>query len=66
MQIQKYTGDQAELNPYNHTAQDSIAYINTAYLFEQTKATAAIAAELLDIHELTNRVFLPVALRRRN
>ncbi len=66
MQIQKYTGEGAELNPYNHTAQDSFAHINTGYLFEQTKATTAITAELLGVNRLENRVFLPVALRRRS
>jgi hypothetical protein len=66
VQIQKYNGEQNELNPYNHTAQDSFAHINTGYLFEQTKATTAIAAEMLVPNRLENRVFMPVALRRRN
>ena len=66
MQIQKYTGDQAELNPYNHTAQDSFAHINTNYVFEQTKATTVITAKYLSAQELNNRVFMPVALRRKN
>jgi hypothetical protein len=33
-------------NPYNHTVQDSIKYINPDYLIEQIKATTAFAAHL--------------------
>jgi hypothetical protein len=46
VQIQNYKGADKERNPYNHTAQDSFAYINPDYFLEQMKATTAIAARL--------------------
>ncbi len=45
LQIQNYK--KGELNPYNHTAQDTIDHMNLDYWFEQIKATVAIAAQLV-------------------
>ncbi len=43
VQIEDY---HAERNPYDHTAQDSMARMNLEYWQEQMKAAAAIAAQL--------------------
>jgi len=45
LQIQDYK--KGERNPYNHTAQDTIAHMNLDYWLEQMKATVAIAAQLV-------------------
>jgi hypothetical protein len=59
VQIQKYQGDGNDRNPYNHTVQDSITYINQNYLLEQTKATTAIAAQLAYPIRLWHWFYLP-------
>jgi hypothetical protein len=46
VQIQKYKGEGNDRNPYNHTEQDTFAYVNPAYLVEQIKATTAMAGQL--------------------
>jgi hypothetical protein len=44
VQIQNY--QEGELDPYNHTTQDSLDHINLDYLQEQIKATVVFAAHL--------------------
>jgi hypothetical protein len=55
VQIQNYHND---LNPYNHTIRDSPAYINPDYLFEQMKATTAIAGHLA-VPLARKKVYIP-------
>ena len=43
VQIQAYHTD---LDPYNHTIQDTYEHINQNYIFEQIKGTTAIAGHL--------------------
>jgi hypothetical protein len=43
VQIQAYHTDR---NPFNHTIQDTYEHINQNYIFEQIKATTAIAGHL--------------------
>jgi hypothetical protein len=43
VQIQDYHG---EKNPYNHSANDTLAHINTDYLTKQIQATTAFAGQL--------------------
>jgi hypothetical protein len=44
VQIQAY---QSDLDPNNHTPQDTYEMIDPDYLFRQIKATTAIAAHLI-------------------
>jgi len=49
LQIQNYKKAQNfdhERNPYNHTAQDSIAHMNLDYWLEQIKASVVFAASM--------------------
>jgi len=49
VQIQKYKNvenNPHDRNPYNHTPQDSLAFVNRDYFLAQIKAAAAAAAVL--------------------
>ena len=61
MQIENY--NDGERNPYNHTEQDRIAYINSEYLLEQMKYTTAIAAHLAVPYVYENSTYLPFIIR---
>jgi aminopeptidase-like protein len=63
VQIQNYHG---EINPYNHTTRDSLAYINPDYLLEQMKATVIFAAHLAVLSAHQNVVYLPLIFRPAN
>jgi hypothetical protein len=57
LQIENY---EDERNPYYHSHEDRIAYINLDYFLEQMKATTAIAAHLAIPLGFNYKVFLPV------
>jgi hypothetical protein len=57
VQIQDYHGD---LDPHNHQVLDSYGNINQDYLFEQIKATTAIAGHLTDPIVFEHRIRLPL------
>jgi len=57
VQIQDYHGD---FDPHNHTVSDTYGNINPYYLYEQIKATTAIAGHLTDPIVFAHRIHLPL------
>jgi carbon starvation protein CstA len=60
VQIQNYSGENKDRNPYNHSAQDGYEYINQTYLFNHTKASVAFAGHLLGPIALEYKIRLPL------
>jgi hypothetical protein len=57
VQNQDYHGD---LDPFNHTINDTFDKINQDYFFEQIKATTAFAGQLTEPIAFEHKIRLPL------